>query len=54
MIYKNTKPYVVVHGGIVIPPLKEIDFSAIDLKHETIKQMIADGVFVEVKETKAE
>ena len=56
MKYTNTKPFVIVFSGEIVPPLFEVELSTAEAQHHAIKAMIDDGtlkpVESEVKEVK--
>ena len=54
MKYTNTKPFVIVFGSEIVPPLQEVELSAADTQHHAIKAMIDDGTLeaIESKEAK--
>ena len=43
MKYTNTKPFVIVFNGEIVPPLSEVELSTADTQHHAIKAMIEDG-----------
>ena len=57
MKYTNTKPFVIVFSGEIVPPLFEVELTDIDTQHHAIKAMIEDGTLQasesETKEVKA-
>ena len=54
MKYTNTKPFVIVFGSEIDPPLRAVELSAADKQHHAIKAMIEDGTLeaIESKEVK--
>ena len=54
MKYTNTKPFVIVFSGEIVPPLFEVELSAAEAQHHAIKAMIDDGTLkaIDVQEQK--
>ena len=50
MKYTNTKPFVIVFGSEIVPPLSEVELSAADTQHHAIKAMIDDGTLKAVEQ----
>ena len=49
MKYTNTKPFVIVFNGTLVPPLSEVELTDVDTQHHAIKAMIEDGTLKQVE-----